>query len=380
MPPQEHPDTVLHVCAGNQFGGVESMLVCLAREPSTRQRFQPTFACCFEGRFSQELRRTQAPVHLLPGVRLSRPWGILQARHALRQLLTRSKPAVVVTHSAWTRLVFGRSLARSGTPTVVWIHGASSPLSRLDRWAQRPAPALVLLNSRHTGDLTRSLFPGAPREILFCPVPRPAPSDPNSRRSLRESLGAAPDQTVLLIAARLEPWKGHELLLNALACLPKSPSPNWACWIAGGPQTPEQRTHLEALVQRARHLGLHRQISFLGERRDVPQLMNAADVYCQPNLGPEPFGVVFVEALYAGLPVVSTALGGAQEIIQESCGRQVPPGDPAALAQTLGSLIADPELRAQLGSRGPARATELCDPSARVRDLERHLTRVCKRS
>ena len=65
---------------------------------------------------------------------------------------------------------------------------------------------------------------------------------------------------------------------------------------------------------------------WLGQRRDVPELLAAADIYCQPNVGAEPFGIVFVEALYTGLPVVTTALGGALEIIDASCGVLVPPG------------------------------------------------------
>ena len=65
---------------------------------------------------------------------------------------------------------------------------------------------------------------------------------------------------------------------------------------------------------------------FLGERRDVAACMRAADIHCQPNTAPEPFGLAFVEALYAGLPVVTTALGGALEILTDACGVLVPAG------------------------------------------------------
>jgi glycosyltransferase involved in cell wall biosynthesis len=375
MPPVPRANAILHVCAGNQFGGVESMLVTIARTSSEAPRLPHVFACCFEGRFSQALRSSGSPPFLLPGVRLSRPWEIFRARSALRRLVSTLAPSIIVTHSAWTRLVFGRSLVhpsrRSTLPTVAWIHGAGSPLSRLDRWGQRPRPDLVLLNSRHTGALTESLFPHSPRQVLYCPVPPPPPSSPTARQTLRQSLGATPDQTVLLIAARLEPWKGHELLFDGLAALPTSTS--WVCWIAGGPQTAEQAGFLQALQQRAQRLGIANRVVFLGERQDVAQLMSAADVYCQPNLGPEPFGVVFVEALYAGLPVVTTALGGALEILNDDCGRLVPPGNAAVLTQTLNEVLANPELRARLGANGPARARELCDPTARLIELEQHL-------
>ena len=99
----------------------------------------------------------------------------------------------------------------------------------------------------------------------------------------------------------------------------------------------------------------------------MPALLAAADVLCQPNTGPEPFGVAFVEALYAGRPVVTSRLGGAIEIVAADCGLLVEPADPAALAAALAALIADPQSRARLGAAGPARARALCDPAA-VRD------------
>jgi glycosyltransferase involved in cell wall biosynthesis len=85
-----------------------------------------------------------------------------------------------------------------------------------------------------------------------------------------------------------------------------------------------------------------------------------------------------MEALDAGLPVVSTRLGGAAEIVNETCGVLVPPADPAALASALGALIADPEARTRLGSAGPARARQLCDPATELARLEELLGGVVK--
>ena len=79
--------------------------------------------------------------------------------------------------------------------------------------------------------------------------------------------------------------------------------------------------------------------------------------------------MVFVEALAAGLPVVTSALGGALEIVDESCGRLVAADDRAALAATLRTLIDDRELRAQLAAAAPGQARRLCDPTAVEREL-----------
>jgi glycosyltransferase involved in cell wall biosynthesis len=106
----------------------------------------------------------------------------------------------------------------------------------------------------------------------------------------------------------------------------------------------------------------------LGQRSDVPDLLQAADLFCQPNTGPEPFGIVFIEALYAGLPVVSTNMGGAAEIIDESCGLLTDP-EPDAVADALYRLVTDSELRLRLASKAAKRARALCDPELRIRDI-----------
>jgi glycosyltransferase involved in cell wall biosynthesis len=122
--------------------------------------------------------------------------------------------------------------------------------------------------------------------------------------------------------------------------------------------------------------GLGDRVRFLGERTDVPNLLAAADIHCQPNSAPEPFGLAFVEALYAGLPVVTSDAGGAREIVTPQCGVLVPAGDRAALRDALAGLIGSRDRRATLGSAGPARAAELCDPVRQVASLEAALAAV----
>jgi glycosyltransferase involved in cell wall biosynthesis len=154
--------------------------------------------------------------------------------------------------------------------------------------------------------------------------------------------------------------------------------PGWRCWFAGGPQRPSETRYAEEILRRSEALGLSSKVSFLGFREDTPALMGLADIYCQPNERPEPFGIAFVEALRHGLPVVTSAFGGAMEIVDESCGRMVPPGDPKELASALESLIRDGDLRRRLASAGPARAHALCDPQNQLQELSAALAGVTR--
>jgi glycosyltransferase involved in cell wall biosynthesis len=193
--------------------------------------------------------------------------------------------------------------------------------------------------------------------------------DTDARVVLRRDMGAAASTAVIVIASRFERWKGHIDLLRAAERL----TGDWAVWIAGAPQRPHEedyRRELEAIASRPALAG---RVRFLGERRDVPRVFAAADIHCQPNTHAEPFGIAFVEALDAGLPVVTFAFGGAAEIVTSACGILLPPAKRDALSGTLQRLVDDAALRRQIGAGGPARARSLCDPATQVARLEQVL-------
>src|SRR6202007_943175 len=115
-----------------------------------------------------------------------------------------------------------------------------------------------------------------------------------------------------------------------------------------------EEVDLAEVHERVASRGLGERVRFLGQRADVPQLLASADIHCQPNTGPEPFGIAFVEALYAGLPIVTSGRGGALEIVDASCGILTPPGSSEELALVLKQLITDDALRQRLSAGGPA--------------------------
>jgi len=189
--------------------------------------------------------------------------------------------------------------------------------------------------------------------------PARAVAPPRSRRHVRMSLGTPQDHVVIVQASRCEAWKGHHLLLEALAHV--RTIPGWTWWIVGGAQRPDEAAYVAELRDAAHRHGIADRITWLGQRPDVATLLAAADVYCQANVQPEPFGLAFVEALAAGLPVVSVRHGGVMEIVDDSCARLVPPGDVDALASTLAVLIADAELRRTLAAAAPPRARAVAE-------------------
>jgi len=367
---------LLHINAGNLYGGVESLLVTLARQAGLCRDLEPQFAVCFEDRFSVELRAAGAQVHSLGGVRASRVWTVRKARQKLRELLRQACFDIVVCHMPWNHAVFGPEVRRAGIPLVFWQHDPATGTGWLEHWARQTRPDLAISTSRFAARSLSLLFPDVRKEVIYAPVPAP-PASVGDAWSFRQGLGVREDQVVILQASRLESWKGHLLLLEALSRIREVPS--WVCWIAGGPQRREEERYLARLQAAVNDRGISGRVRFLGQRSDIPQIMASADIFCQPNQGPEPFGLVFVEALRAGLPVVSTAMGGVLEIVDESCGVLTPPGNAAELAQALGQLVTSPEARARLGRAATARAQRLCDPAGQIQLLYDVCAGLCGR-
>lgn len=363
---------VLHVHSGNLFGGIERILVAIASTGRSDASVDHSYALCFDGRLSRELTAIGARMHRLPEVRVSRPRTVVSARRALTNLLGSAGFDRVVFHGTWALAVWGPTVRRARVPIVFWVHDAVSGNHWTERLARRTTPDLIICNSHFTAGTLPALYPGAPATVLYAPVAMTTgPISADGRSRLRAEYETPPAATVIVQASRSEAWKGHEVLVDALSRL--RDVEGWMWWLIGGAQRPPEAAFMAAVRDRADRAGIADRIRWLGERNDVPRVMGGADLYCQANIGPEPFGIAFIEALAAGLPVVSSRIGGVCEIIDDRCGVLVPPGEPDALADVLRSLLTDPRRRRAMAVAAPERARSLCDSGTQLAALHRLL-------
>lgn len=169
------------------------------------------------------------------------------------------------------------------------------------------------------------------------------------RARIRAELGAAPADFVHLCIARFAPQKAHDVLLKAFAQA-RSREPRLKLWLAGDDPFGDGKRRAEAL---ALELGLGDAVRFLGIRRDIPELLCAADAFVMASLW-EGLGLVFLESMTMGLPVVSTTVSAIPEVVpQGRAGLLVPPSDPAALADAMCSVAGDGALRRSAAEEGP---------------------------
>ena len=366
---------LLHLYSGNLYGGIERLLGALNRLQSAYPDLTHSYGLSFRGKLWDELSRDGARVHDLGNVRARYPWSVLRARRRLSKALQADRPDVVICHTPWPHAIYGGMLRRANVRFATYFHDQPHESNPLDRWAARTPADCSIANSAHTASRIAPLF-SAPRvQIVYCPS-EPSTTELNAaeRDRFRQSLDANALDVVFLQAGRFERWKGLHIFMESLVLL--KDVPGWKAWIGGEPQKSGEFTYLSELQALATHGGISERVRFIGWRSDMSKVMQAADVFCQPNTGPEPFGLVFTEALAHGLPVIATTLGGALEIVTRECGILVAPGDAKAVASSLLDLLQDPALRARLAKHGPQRARQLVDPVTQLAALHRVLGRL----
>lgn len=194
---------------------------------------------------------------------------------------------------------------------------------------------------------------------------------PLSRMEARSELGLRADHHVVLYVGRIEPLKGLDTLLYAVARL-MARHPEWRnrtdVIIVGGGTAPgkEGWTPEMARLRHLRHqLGLHDVVIFLGaqDQETLPYFYAAADAVVMPSHY-ESFGLVALEAMACGTPVVASAVGGlTYTVLDGVTGFLVPPKSPALLAERLERLLGNPALRRRMGQKGIHRARQFGWPA-----------------
>jgi glycosyltransferase involved in cell wall biosynthesis len=227
--------------------------------------------------------------------------------------------------------------------------GAYEPPNRSARWQlqvlARGVGRYIAVSREIAGELVERLgWPAEKIEVVHNAVDVDRFDELSAPPGLRDEIGAGGERPMVVTIGRLDEQKGYPVLLEAAARLPE------AIFVIAG-EGPE-RPGLEALADR---LDVRDRVRFLGHRTDVPQLLAAGDVFALPSLH-EGTSLAVLEAMAARRPVVGTAIGGTEELIDDGeSGLLVPPGDADALAAALGRLLADAGLRDSLAARGRER-------------------------
>jgi glycosyltransferase involved in cell wall biosynthesis len=348
---------VLHVLSGCTVGGCEQhVLALLAR--LNRERFEPWLAC-----FEAE------PDEAAPMIPMFRAAGVrtidLRARRRtdpaalwrFGQLLRRGQFDIVHAHSFRTELgsvLWGRVPGLA--PIVVrTVHNVdevyvNQPYAAMSRLSAHGLDRIVAISDAVAEYLRQEAALPDEKVVRIHYGIDPSPFQPDLPPPSRRPEGDSLRRPTLGVVARLAPQKGHRVLFDALPAV-RAAIPDVCARLVGH----EELSTTAELRAYAAERGVGDLVTFEGFRADVAQVMADLDVFVLPSLW-EGFGLVLLEAMAAGRPVVASAVGPIPEIVVDGVtGLLVPPGDPAALAEALVRLLRDLELAAALGRAGRAR-------------------------
>lgn len=294
----------------------------------------------------------------------------------LVKLMRQTRPDVVHAHLEMAMTMALPAAALAGIPAVGTFHHVHRPLSGRALARERLALEVATRSDATIFVSQASLASFADRYRRDKPVPESwkvvhngvdldyfsPQSSVDEGAPLPPDLGVGGGRAVTVLAA-LRDFKG---IINGVEAWPhvvaKFPD---AKLLLVGSGTEEQ-----ALRTRVEELGLTSSVIFAGMRNDIPQILRASEVVLLPSIYGENLPTVLMEAGGCGRPVVASDVGGISDIVAHGeTGLLVPPGDPAAIANALTTLLEDPARGSALGAAGRRRMERLFDARLWARSL-----------
>jgi glycosyltransferase involved in cell wall biosynthesis len=372
------PQVVFQILPSLVVGGAERLVVHLI-EHLSRERFSPVCICLespLGTHYEARVRASGAPLYFL-GKGAGASGDVLRQLNAL---FRQYRPTVVHTHIIGLNYAYPLMLRYRTPARVHTVHSLAHREQgvRVGAWVRQLAFRYRLggVVPVAVADEVRASI----QQLYGYPDPRLIPNgiptdeyapDPHTRAQWRQAHGIEPHATVLTHVGRFAPPKNHALLIEAFAQV-RSDAPLYLLLVGGG--------ELEnAVREQVAGLGLQERVRFLGVRADVADILRASDVFVlSSRVEGNPMSVM--EAMAAGLPVVSTAVGGVPELVREGVtGLLVPSEDAGALAQAMQALVDDPVRRQAMGAAARQHAVAHFDIRHTVRGYEQlYETLLCR--
>jgi glycosyltransferase involved in cell wall biosynthesis len=287
-------------------------------------------------------------------------------RHFLQFLATmkrlvawirRGNVRVVVSWMAKAHIYAAIPARLCGAKAVWFQHGVYSG-NPIDRAASALPSDLVLCCSRHVATAQFAAHPRIPTAVVYPAVDQElVPGLCRERTATLARLGFHPQRRLVGLVARLEKWKGvHTFLESALALALERDDVDFV--IVGG-EHPHDRAYATALQETINNSTVGSRVKLVGHQTNVADWMCACDIVVHASIEPEPFGIVILEALALGRPLIASRSGGPLEILTQGVDAiLVEPGNVAALAGAIRELLDNDDVRLRLSKAGPTTAMQ----------------------
>ncbi|NUO09140.1 MAG: glycosyltransferase family 4 protein [Candidatus Brocadia sp.] len=389
----ERHQIVIHILFVHQSAemyGSDKVLLSLI-EGLDKQFFNPIVILPRDGPLLVALQKLNVTIYVIPLVIISRvtysikgmvclPLEIYRSMRALNLALKGVK--VDIVHSNTVAVLSGALWAKWGKIPHIWhVHEMivhPNLVRRLFPLLLKTLANRVVCNSTATQQLLLNFQPNlAVKSIVIknC-LERIEPMDQKAVFTLRNQLNIGASDVLVALVGRINRWKGQGLLVDAASILWEKGIRNIHYLIVGSP--PDGREHFKNnLLAKVSVSPAKAKITVMDFREDIYNIWDASDIAVVPSTEPEPFGMVALEAMAAGKPVIAAAHGGIKEIIVDGeTGLYFAPSSAEDLANKVEDLSKQPYKREQMGSKGMERLKSFFNHENYVLEFSRFYEKV----
>ncbi len=347
---------ILHVIGGGEIGGAEKHLLALLRLLD-RNRFDPELLCLCQGPFAQEARQEGFTTHeIVMNHKLD-----LGTIRPIRALVRDRRIDIIHTHGVRANLAARLAGRRESIPVVTTFHSllqydyTSSYEAAMARWLTRLTNfctnQFIAISGAVREDLLTMGVKSEKISVIYNGLDLSLLKTGPSSTEIRQQLGIRPEQRVIATVARLHPVKGHKHLLAAARQVVRQYPEALFLLVGEGPERP-------AIERAIREMDLAHHVIMTGFYPEVNDLYPVMEIFVLPSLM-EGMGLVLLEAMNFGVPVIATQVGGIPEIIQDGeSGLLVSPADSEGLAIAISWLLDSPVIQRQLVTGGRRRSKD----------------------
>jgi len=333
---------ILILNAGRGWGGIESHSITLSLALLKRGH-RTIIACSDGGHVHQNAAESGLPIR---NIKVLNACDLISILKIIR-LASKEKIDIILANLGkeyWPAALAAKLLGKK----IVFIRHQTDRIRRTTRWLVNNHVGRIVAVS---GAVRNALLGSGIRRDKIALVPNSislAKFDPSriDRERIRKELGVVGNDLLVGTIGKLNKGKGVYELLEAAAAIASEGRPIKLIFVGDGPEK-------EGLVNGAEKLGIRDRAIFTGIRRDVERLYAAMDVFVLPSTCDEAFGMVIIEAMAMGKPVIGTEVGGIPELISDGKnGLLVPPGDAKALSAAIRKYLTDRDFSARIAACG----------------------------
>jgi glycosyltransferase involved in cell wall biosynthesis len=331
-----------------RLGGAEAMLHTVLSGDTAREH-EIELVFFHDGPWPAELRAAGFRVDVVDAGRVRQLHRLGGTVLALARLFRERRPDVILNWAAKTQLYGSPAAVLVGmSDRVVWWQHSIAGRHWLDLAANALPARTIACYSTAAASAQMRLWPRRRTVVI------PAGANPVTGSADAPPLDLPSGVPIVGIVGRLQSWKGQDRLLRAQGLL-RERGLAMHLVIVGGDSYELSPQYAASLPRLVAELGLQGNVTLTGEVADAMPFIEQLDVLVNAS-DPEPFGIVLLEAMAAGVPVVAVGSGGPVDIVEhERTGMLARSGEPADLADALQPLLGSPELRRRLGEAGRQR-------------------------